>query len=266
MTDSVHQKPMQLVDSHCHINMLEGNPQEYLEAAHANHVAHMLCVATSISTISEVIQIAERYPHVSASVGIHPTEPYDEDLSLEELIRLASHPKVIAIGETGLDYFHITEPADRVWQQARFRRHIQVAKTVGKSLIIHTRDAPGDTIRILQEEGAETIGGVFHCFTENETVAQQALALNFYISFSGIVTFKNATALQAIAQQVPLDRMLIETDAPFLAPVPHRGKSNQPAWVLHVAEAIAKLRDISLEEVAEQTTRNFQKLFKVEIL
>ncbi len=244
--------------------MLEGDIALFLDAAHINDVSHVLCVATTAENTPEVIQIAERYPHVSASVGIHPTEVPEQDLSKEELIRWASHPKVIAIGETGLDYFHITESKGREWQQARFRRHIQVSNELNKPLIIHTRNAPEDTIRILKEEKAQQ--GVMHCFTESWEVAKQAIELNFYISFSGIVTFRNATALQEVAKQVPLERMLIETDAPFLAPAPHRGKSNQPAFVRYVAEYIADLRDIPLTTVAEQTTKNFCSLFQVRVL
>lgn len=252
-----------LVDSHCHLYMLDltahqGSLDNLMATTRQQGIQHLLCVAVDLASVAQVIAIAERYPDVSASVGIHPNE--QDDPTVEELLALAKHDKVVAIGETGLDYYRGEE--NKVLQQARFRRHIQVAKIVKKPLIIHTRQARADTIRILQEEGAAEIGGVMHCFTEDWAMAQQALALNFYISFSGIVTFRNAVELQEIAKQVPLERMLIETDAPFLAPIPMRGKTNEPAYVRYVAEYIAKLRDISFATIAAQTTENFFTLFK----
>lgn len=252
-----------LVDSHCHLDQLDLTPYEgslsrAISRAKEEGVGHMLCVSIEPKNFSIVLSIAENYPHVSASIGIHPTEESDE-LTAEELIALAQHPKVVAIGETGLDYYRST--GDLEWQRERFRRHIQAAKATRKPLIVHTREARADTLQILREEHADDIGGVMHCFTEDWDTAQQAMDLNFYISFSGIVTFKNATTLQEIAKRVPLNKMLIETDSPYLAPVPFRGKSNEPAYVRYVAAYLAELRGISFEELAAQTTENFFTLF-----
>jgi TatD DNase family protein len=207
------------------------------------------------------LALSEKYPNLFASVGVHPDYENLEEPQSIQLATLACHPRVVAIGETGLDYFRLK--GDLEWQRERFRQHIRAARLCNKPLIIHTREAAEDTLRIMEEEGADTVGGVMHCFTESWEVAQRAMALNFYISFSGIVTFKKATGLKDIATRVPLERMLIETDSPYLAPVPHRGKTNQPAFVKHVAEEIATLRGISLDQVAEATTNNFFKLFKV---
>jgi TatD DNase family protein len=192
-------------------------------------------------------------------VGVHPDYEDTPEPSVDELVRLADHPRVLAIGETGLDYFRLT--GDLEWQRQRFRTHIRAARQVGKPLVIHTRSASADTLRIMEEEGAAEVGGVMHCFTESQAVADAAIAMNFVISFSGIVTFKNARDLQAVAQTIPLDRMLVETDSPYLAPVPHRGKTNQPAWVRHVAEFIADLRGVAPEVIAEATTANFERVF-----
>jgi len=192
---------------------------------------------------------------------VHPDYENITEPTVSQLTELAQHPKIIAIGETGLDYFRIKGDLD--WQRDRFRRHIRAAKESQKPLIIHTREAAQDTLRIMQEENAAAIGGVMHCFTENWDVAQRAIEMNFYISFSGIVTFKNALMLKEVAQKVPLNRMLIETDSPYLAPVPHRGKTNQPAFVKHVAEEIARLRETSLDEIATATTENFNTLFRL---
>lgn len=256
---------IKIVDSHCHLDRLDltaygGRLEKALAAAYAQGVTHMLCVAVEQDNIAQVTAIAEQYPNVYAAVGIHPTEEVAQELTVEQLVQYGSHPKVIAIGETGLDYYR--NEGGLSWQQERFRIHIRAAKQLAKPLIIHTRMAREDTIRILKEEQAQEIGGVMHCFTEDWTMAQQAIALNFYISFSGIVTFRNATELKLIAQQVPLERMLIETDAPYLAPVPMRGQPNEPAYVRYVAEYIAKLRGIPLATIAEQTTVNFFQLFK----
>jgi TatD DNase family protein len=256
---------IQLVDSHCHLDRLDlssyqDNLSLALQAAHEQGIVHMLCVSIDLEQAPVLQKIAEQYPHISISVGLHPTEEKEHEPSVEELIALAQHPKVVAIGETGLDYYRVEEAS--LWQQERFRRHIQAAKQLDKAIIVHSRNARADTIRIIKEEGADVPGGVLHCFTEDWEMAKQAIDLNFYISLSGIVTFKNALALQEVAKQVPLDRLLIETDSPYLAPVPHRGKPNQPAWVRHVAEFIAELRGIPLETVAEQTTENFFRLFK----
>lgn len=253
-----------LVDSHCHLDRLDlsafnGSLASAIDAARHQGVQHMLCVCINIENFPAVIKIAEANEHITASVGVHPTEEECHEPSVDELVELASHPKVVAIGETGLDYYRSDDPE---WQQERFRRHIQAAKIVNKPLIIHTREAREDTIAILQQEQAEQVGGVMHCFTETWQMAQQAMELGFYISFSGIVTFKNAKELQEVAQLVPLDKMLIETDSPYLAPVPYRGKTNQPAYVTYVCKKIAELRGISEEQVAQTTTQNFFELFK----
>ena len=251
-----------LTDSHCHLNFehLQKNFSQVLRNARENGVGHMLCVSVTLEKFPEVLAIAHAHAHIFASVGVHPDEQQGQDPSVEELVRLADDRRVVAIGETGLDYFRIK--GDMTWQQERFRRHIQAARATGKPLIIHTREAAQDTIRILREEQAESVGGVMHCFTENWDTAQAALDLGFYISFSGIVTFRNAEALREVARKVPADRLLVETDAPYLAPMPHRGKTNEPAFVRHVAEQLASLRAVSLEELATTTTRNFFSLFR----
>ena len=232
-----------------------------MHAMQVNAVTHALCVSVTLDKFPEILTIAEAHEHIYASVGVHPDYEDIPSFTADDLVHFADHPKVIAIGETGLDYFRLT--GDLEWQRERFRTHIRAAIQCGKPLIIHTRSAAEDTLRVMKEEGAERIGGVMHCFTESLEVAEAAMDMGFYISLSGIVTFKNATALKEVAQKIPLDRMLIETDSPYLAPVPFRGKTNQPAYVKHVAEEIARLRDISLEEVAEATTRNFFQLFKL---
>lgn len=249
---------MILVDSHCHFDLLEGEVDEYIKHAQANGVGYFLNVCVEIAKFQALLKTAETYPFVGVSVGLHPNET-NEETSTEALIKLAQHPKVVAIGETGLDYYRST--GDVEWQRERFRAHIRAAKALKKPLIVHTRAAKEDTIRLMQEERADQIGGVMHCFTEDWNTAKQALDMNFYISFSGIVTFKNATTIQDVARQVPLDRILIETDAPYLAPNPHRGKPNEPAYVRHTAEYLAAMRNMSLEAFAEQTTNNFFTLF-----
>lgn len=254
---------MFLVDSHCHLYMLDlaadgGDLNHVFERAKRNGVNYFLNVCVSIGEFPQVIATAEQYDFVKASVGVHPNEQ-DELYTPEKLLELAKHKEVIAIGETGLDYFRST--GDLTWQQDRFRAHIDVAKTVRKPLIIHTRDAKADTLQIMREERANEIGGVMHCFTEDWETAKQALDLGFYISFSGIVTFKNADVIQSVAKQIPLDRMLIETDAPYLAPNPMRGKSNEPGYVRYTAEYLAAMRGITLETLATQTTDNFFNLF-----
>jgi TatD DNase family protein len=252
-----------LVDSHCHLDFpdLAVNIDELLANMRENDVGHALCVSVNLQDLPRVLALSENHPNLFASVGVHPDYENLEEPQSIQLATLACHPRVVAIGETGLDYFRLK--GDLEWQRERFRQHIRAARLCNKPLIIHTREAAEDTLRIMEEEGADTVGGVMHCFTESWEVAQRAMALNFYISFSGIVTFKKATGLKDIATRVPLERMLIETDSPYLAPVPHRGKTNQPAFVKHVAEEIAALRGISLDQVAEATTRNFFKLFKV---
>ncbi len=228
--------------------------------ANAQGIGHMLCVCIDLETFPAVLAIAQRFDNVFASVGVHPNERDGEDPTVERLIALARDPKVIAIGETGLDYFRSTGDLD--WQRERLRRHIQAAKITGKPLIIHSREAKEDTLRILGEEGAAEIGGVMHCFTDDWETAQRAMELNFYISFSGIVTFSSAKELKKVAAQLPLERLLVETDSPYLAPVPFRGKANQPAYVRYVAEYIADLRGTSTEAIAAASTQNFFRLFK----
>ena len=252
------------VDSHCHINFpeLAGNVSEVLAKMRENQVSHALCVGVNFPEFPQVLALAEQYPNIYASVGVHPNYQEEGEVTTDELLQRADHPKVIAIGETGLDYYRLK--GDLEWQKRRFRSHICAAKACRKPLIIHTREAEKDTLSIMQEEGASEIGGVMHCFTGSWEMAQAAMAMNFYISFSGIVTFKNAAGLRQVAVQVPLERMLIETDSPYLAPVPYRGKTNQPAFVRHVAEEIAKLRDLPLDDVAQATTQNFFRLFRLQ--
>lgn len=251
------------IDSHCHLDFpdLASDLGTLLRNMKTNQVTHALCVSVNLTDFPRVLALAEAHDNLFASVGVHPDYEIEDEPDVEQIIRLADHPKVIAIGETGLDYYRLK--GDLEWQRERFRRHIRAARQSGKPLIIHTRSAADDTLRIMREEGADRIGGVMHCFTESWAVAQQAIEMNFYISFSGIVTFKNATALKDVAIKTPLDRMLIETDSPYLAPVPFRGKLNQPAFVRHVAEEIARLRTVDLQAVASATTANFRRLFKI---
>jgi TatD DNase family protein len=225
-----------------------------------NGVGHALCISVTLPDFPQVLSLAENHRNFFASVGVHPDYEDIDEPSVEELIKLADHPKVIAIGETGLDYFRLT--GDLEWQRERFRNHIRAAIACGKPLVIHTRNAAEDTLRIMREENAQQVGGVMHCFTESLEVAMQAIELGFYISFSGIVTFKNAATIKEVARQVPLDRILVETDSPYLAPIPYRGKTNQPSYVKYVAEEIASLRGISLEEISTASTQNFFRLFK----
>jgi TatD DNase family protein len=257
-----------LVDSHCHLDRLDLSPfsdsmEDVLAAAEAQDVGHFLCVSINLEDYPAMLKIAEAHEQVSASVGLHPNEQGGHDPAIEELVDRAQHPGVVAIGETGLDYFR--SEGDLDWQRERFRRHIAAAKQSGKPLIIHSRDAKEDTLKILEQEQASEVGGVMHCFTGDWEMAQRAMELNFYISFSGIVTYKSARELQDIATRMPADRYLVETDSPYLAPVPHRGKPNQPAFVRHVAEYIAELRGESYEQVAAATTENFRTLFKVPV-
>jgi len=225
-----------------------------------NKVGYALCISVTLPDFPQVLALAESNDNFYATVGVHPDYEDIDEPSVEQLIQLADHPKVIGIGETGLDYFRLT--GDLEWQRKRFRNHIRAAIACDKPLIIHTRNAAEDTLRIMREEGAEQVGGVMHCFTESLDVALQAISLGFYISFSGIVTFKNATALKEVAKQVPLDKILVETDSPYLAPIPFRGKINQPAYVKYVAEQIASLRGIDFNTLATATTQNFFTLFK----
>jgi TatD DNase family protein len=254
-----------LVDSHCHLDFpeLADNLPAILETMRTNEVEAALCVSVTLDDFPKVLALAENHKNLYASVGVHPDYPDLREPTVSELVKLAEHPKVVAIGETGLDYFRLT--GDLEWQRERFRNHIRAARTCGKPLIIHTRSAAEDTLRLMREEGAEQAGGVMHCFTESWTVAEGALAMGFYISFSGIVTFKNAKDLKEVARRVPLDRLLVETDSPYLAPVPHRGRTNQPGWVKHVAEEIAVLQSRPFAEIAAQTTKNFYNLFNINI-
>ncbi len=255
------------IDSHCHINFPELSVRmpEILGKMADNRVSHALCVSVDLPDFPQVLALAEQYPHIFASVGVHPDYEETPEPTVDDLVRLSQHPKIVAIGETGLDYYRLQ--GDLEWQRERFRVHIRASRATGKPLIIHTRSASEDTIRIMREEGAAIeaggAAGVMHCFTESLEVAQAAMAMGFYISFSGIVTFKSAKELQAVALAVPLERMLIETDSPYLAPVPYRGKMNEPGFVPHVAEFIANLKGIPVEQVAQHTTDNFFNLFNV---
>jgi TatD DNase family protein len=255
------------VDSHCHIDFPELKAQlpDVLAAMRANAVTHALCISVNLPDWPGVMAIAAAHPNVYATVGVHPDYEDTPEPTVAQLVEFAQRPKVVGIGETGLDYYRVPQFADQSmeWQRDRFRTHIRAARQVAKPLIIHTRAAADDTLRLMREEGAREAGGVMHCFTESWPVAQACLDLGFYISFSGIVTFKNAKDLHDVARRVPLERMLIETDSPYLAPVPFRGKLNQPAWVKHVAEGIAALRGIAVEEVATTTTANFFRLFGI---
>ena len=251
------------IDSHCHLDFpeLEADRTGVLALMRRNAVTHALTISTTLKSFPAVLAVAEANPNIWCSAGVHPDEQVDDhEASLEELRAMADHPRVVAIGETGLDYYRLPEPLD--WQRERFRVHIRAALATGKPLVIHTRNSHADTLNIMREEGAAEVGGVMHCFTEVQEVADAAMAMNFYISFSGIVTFKNAKDLKEVAKNVPLERMLIETDSPYLAPAPFRGKMNQPGYVKHVAEHIAELRGITVEEVAAATTANFFRLFK----
>lgn len=249
------------IDSHCHINFpeLADNLDEVLANMRINQVSKALCVSVDLQKFPQILSLAEQNDNIYASVGVHPDYELEAEPTQSELVRLAQHPKVVAIGETGLDYFRLQ--GDLEWQRNRFCTHIRAAVECNKPLIIHTRSASADTLRLMREEGAEKAGGVMHCFTESLEVALAAIELDFYISFSGIVTFKKALELKEVAKKIPLERMLIETDSPYLAPVPFRGKLNQPGYVKHVAEEIATLRGISLQEVGEATSANFNKLF-----
>lgn len=225
-------------------------------------VTHALCIGVDLPAWPNVVAIAQAHPNLFATVGVHPDYTDTPEPTVPDLVRMAATPKVVAIGETGLDYYRLEGDLD--WQRERFRRHIRAARETGKPLVIHTRAAAADTIAIMQEEGAREAGGVMHCFTETWEVAQRALDLGFHISFSGIVTFKNALEIKDVARRVPLDRMLIETDSPYLAPAPHRGKRNQPAWVALVAHEVARLREVPVAVIAEATTANFFSLFKID--
>jgi TatD DNase family protein len=250
-----------LVDSHCHIDFpdLAENLPQLLDLMQQNGVGCAVCIGVTLEDLPRVLALAEANPMILASVGVHPENTDGAEPSLAQLVALAQHPRVVAIGETGLDYYWHKDAPE--WQRERFRTHIRAAIEAGKPLVVHNRDATADTLRLLEEEDAGQVGGVLHCFTETWEVAEKALELGFHISLSGIVTFKNAHVVKEVARRVPLDRLLVETDSPYLAPVPFRGKLNQPAYVKYVAEEIALLRGISPEEVAAATTANFFRLF-----
>lgn len=253
------------IDSHCHLDRLDlsdfdNNLDNVIQAASDVNISDILCVSVTLKDFPAMVDKTQNYKNVWLSCGAHPLNQEDEIIE-EELQQLSQHKRVIAIGETGLDYHYA--PETKLLQQDSFRKHIRVAKQLKKPLIIHTRDAQQDTLTIMREEGAEQIGGILHCFTESWEMAQQAIDMGFYISFSGIVTFKNARELREVAKQVPDNKFLIETDAPYLAPVPHRGKQNQPAYVVEVAKHLASIRGQSLEDIARLSTKNFKDLFSL---
>lgn len=250
-----------LVDSHCHINFdpLRDDEAGVIQRARDLGVEYMLCVSVNMEDYPEVLGLAHRHPFIFASVGVHPNHDEGREPTTEELVEHATDPHVVAIGETGLDYFRSS--GDMTWQQERFVRHIQAGIESGKPLIIHTREAAKDTMDMLEAEDASQCGGVMHCFAEDWDTARRALDIGFYISFSGIVTFKNAADMREVAKKVPLDRILVETDSPYLAPVPMRGKPNEPAYTRYVADMIAEVKDIPTTEVDSITTGNFFDLF-----
>ncbi|MGC6386503.1 metal-dependent hydrolase [Ewingella sp. S1.OA.A_B6] len=259
---------MFLVDSHCHLDSLDFNElhsgvDAVVEKARERDVKFMLAVATTLPGYTAMTQLIGDRPDVAFSCGVHPLN-IEEGYDFEELRRLATDLKVVAMGETGLDYFYQKEDHQLKLQQDSFRHHIHVGRELNKPVIVHTRDACQDTLDILRDEQAGECGGVLHCFTEDVSTAEFLLDLGFYISFSGIVTFRNAEQLREVARYVPLDRLLIETDSPYLAPVPHRGKENQPAYVRDIAEYMAVLKGVSLEQLAEATTANFSRLFHLD--
>jgi TatD DNase family protein len=252
------------VDSHCHLDFPELAPDlpALLDAMRENAVTHALCIAVEMPAWDAVRALATTHANLYATVGVHPDYVDTPEPTVQVLVDRAGGARIVAIGETGLDYYRLT--GDLAWQRARFRTHIRAAREAGKPLVVHTRAAAADTLAIMRDERAAEVGGVMHCFTENWDVAQAALDLGFHISFSGIVTFRNARELHEVARRVPLDRMLIETDSPYLAPVPHRGKRNQPAWVRDVAQGIARLRDVPVETIARATSDNFFRLFGID--
>lgn len=250
-----------LVDSHCHLDFpdLANRLPEVLQRMQENEVALAVCIGVNLEDFPKVLALAESQPRLYATVGVHPEYTDVEEPDEDRLVALASHPKVVAIGETGLDYYWQKDQPE--WQRDRFRTHIRAARHAGKPLVVHTRDSAIDTLRVLKEEGADMVGGVMHCFTENWEIASLALDLGFYLSFSGIVTFKNAAIVKEVASKCPLDRLLVETDSPYLAPAPYRGKPNEPAYVRYVAEEIARLRSLEIDAIHQATTDNFFSLF-----
>jgi len=255
-----------LIDSHCHLDRIDLKPYEddfscFMTAAKANQLEHLLCIAIDLESYPAMLDLVLNFPEISLTVGVHPNVKECKDPTVDELVALGKLNKVIGIGETGLDYFR--SEGDLSWQHQRFRNHIRAAKILKKPLIIHTREAKVDTLKILKDEGAEEIGGIIHCFTEDWEFAQKALDLNFYISFSGIITFNNATTIRDVVKKIPSDKFLIETDSPYLAPVPFRGRPNYPIYVRYIAEQIAELRGITVNKVADITTNNFYNLFQL---
>ena len=253
-----------LIDSHCHLDRIDLAPYQhdfanFMAAAGDCHIEHLMTIAIDLEAYPAMLALVADYPQISVTVGVHPNEQEGQEPTVEDLITLGQLDKVIGIGETGLDYFR--SEGDLSWQQQRFRNHITAAKALKKPLIVHTRDAKYDTLRILQEENAGEASGIIHCFTEDWEFAKGALDLGFYISFSGIVTFNSAKEIKEVAKKIPADRFLIETDSPYLAPVPYRGKPNYPTYVRYVAEHISELRGISFSQVAELSTNNFRTLF-----
>ena len=260
---------MFIIDSHCHLDALDyenlhQNIDEVIEKAKARDVKHLLTIGVTLSRFEKQRDTLAHRDDVSLACGVHPLDLEDEPFNYDRLLQLAAHPKVVAVGEIGLDYYYSVD--NKALQQEVFAQQVQAANVLNKPVIIHTRAAREDTIRILRENDAQKCGGVLHCFTENLEMAKQGLDLGFYISFSGIITFKNAEEIRAVARQVPLDRLLVETDSPYLAPVPYRGKQNQPAYVREVCEYVATLKGVSVEEFAQITTQNFERLFKISVL
>lgn len=258
-----------LVDSHCHLNRIDladhnNDLDNVIKIAMENDVQQFLSVCVELEEYPLLCKIADKYKNVNISVGIHPDSEITRVIPSSDIIKLAlGHPSCIAIGETGLDYYRVVDKDEQFLQRQMFREHINASIATSKPLIIHTRQAAEDTLNVMKEENAHLTGGVMHCFSENLDIAERAMDMNFYISMSGIVTFKNATVLHEVARKIPLDRMLIETDSPYLAPVPFRGKQNHPALVKYVAHAISELRQVSYEEIAMQTTANFKRCFKL---
>jgi TatD DNase family protein len=252
---------MQIIDSHCHINFPElGEDIEgVLRRMEENNVAKALCVSVQLEKLDEILGLAAKYPNIYASVGVHPDNENCEEPTTEQLVTLSNHPKVVAIGETGLDYFRTK--GDTEWQRKRFRVHIDAAKRTHKPLIIHTREAGNDTLDILREQGRGEVKGVMHCFTETLPFALASIELGFLISFSGILTFKNAEDIRTVAKAIPLESVMVETDSPYLAPMPHRGKTNEPSYVRFVLEELARVKEVPVDIVAQKTTENFHKLF-----
>ena len=254
---------MILADSHCHIDFPQFDEKfnSILDEAKKMEVGYLLCVAVNIEDFPRILKMSYEHEKIYASVGVHPNTVEGEDPTIDRLVELGSDSRVVAIGESGLDYFRSEGHLD--WQRDRFARHIEAGKVLNKPIIVHSRDAPDDTIRIMDACNAKDASGVMHCFTGDYEMAKSAMDQNFFISFSGIVTFKNAADLAEVAKKIPMDRMLIETDSPYLAPVPKRGKENQPAFVRHTAEFLAELKGLDLDEFADTTTNNFLRLFKI---